>query len=380
MNHLRIIMNNTHRNSLPSPIVRRLIVTASTSAMILTALATGAAHAADEVTVALAIPLTVDSGGVYALGFELGFFREENLQVKTIVVQGAGALLPQVATKKVTIGFPLPEPVLASYETGKTPLPVTYFYNATPRNEIELAVLASSPIKTIADLKGKKIGVGAMTWGTIPATRALLREQGLTAGKDVDIVAVGVLGSGFLALKEGRVDALNFNSSWHAMLELSGTPLRRLPYPQVFRDINSNGFIAHQDTLRDQPDLLARFGRAYTKALVACDANPKLCVEAFWRLQPEVRAKTDNPERQLAEAITLSQKRMDAVLRNRNGTARTYGQFDLAVIEQFVKAMYAAGEFNTDNIPVQKIFSNALVPQFSQFDVAQVQARARAAQ
>ncbi len=71
---------------------------------------------------------------------------------------------------------------------------------------------------------------------------------------------------------------------------------------------------------------------------------------------------------------------MDAVLRNRNGTARSYGQFDLAVIEQFVKAMYAAGEFNTDNIPVQKIFSNALVPQFSQFDVAQVQARARAAQ
>jgi len=371
-------MKHGHRNKV-LPLSPRLFL-AGASAVLAALLCPFEAQAADEVTVALAIPLTVDSGGVYALGNELGFFREENLEVKTIVFQGAGALLPQVAAKKVTVGFPLPEPVLASYETGKTPLPVTYFYNATPRNEIELAVLASGPIKTIADLKGKKIGVGALTWGTIPATRALLREQGLTPGKDVDIVAVGVLGSGFLALKEGRVDALNFNSSWHAMLELTGTSLRRLPYPQVFRDINSNGFIAHQDTLRDHPDLLARFGRAYTKSLIACDANPKLCVEAFWRLQPEARAKTDDPERQLAEAIALSRNRMNAVLRNRDGTPRTYGEFNLTVIEQFVKAMAAAGEFNTDHIPVAKIFSNVLVPEFSKFDVAQVQARARAAQ
>jgi len=339
----------------------------------------GAAHAADEVTVGLAIPLTADSGGVYALGNELGFFAEENVSVKTIVFQGAGALLPQVASKKITVGFPLPEPVLGSYETGKTPLPVEYFYNATPANEIELAVLDSSDIHSIADLKGKKIGVGALTWGTIPGTRALLRTQGLAAGKDVDIVAVGVLGSGFLALREGRVDALNYNSLWHAMLEMSGTKIRRLPYPDTFRRMNSNGFIAHRDTLKNQPDLLARFGRAYTKALVACDANPRLCVEAFWRMQPESRPKGGDAVKQLDEAVSLAKLRMAKTLRTPDGAPRVAGQFDLDAIRRFVQAMHEAGEFNTADIPVDRIFSNALVPEFSRFDAAAVRARAQAA-
>jgi NitT/TauT family transport system substrate-binding protein len=339
----------------------------------------GMAHAADTVTVGLSIPLTVDSGGVYALGKELGFFAEENLEVKTLVFQGAGALLPQVATKAITIGLPLPEPVLASYETGKSPLPVRYFYNAIPANEIELAVLADGPIKTIADLKGKKVGVGALTWGTIPGTRALLRQEGLTPGKDVEIVPVGVLGPGFLALKDGRIDALNYNSLWHTMLEFTGVKIRRLEYPPTFRNMNSNGFVAHQDTLRDNPQLLARFGRAYTKSMVACQANPKLCVEAFWRMQPDSKPKTDNPELQLEQSITLTRLRMQKALSTPDGKPRVPGQFDLDTIQKFVTAMYQAGEFNTDQIPVKTIFSNALVPEFSRFDAQAVRARALAA-
>jgi NitT/TauT family transport system substrate-binding protein len=337
------------------------------------------AQAADEVTVGLAIPLTVDSGGVYALGNELGFFKEANLSVKTLVFQGAGVLLPQVASGQVTVGLPLPEPVLSSYETGKAPLPVEYFYNATPANEIELAVLASSNIHTIADLKGKKIGVGALTWGTIPSTRALLRGQGLTPGKDVEIIPVGVLGPGFLALRQGRVDALNYNSIWHAMLELSGTKIRRLPYPDTFRRMISNGFVASRDTFTKNPDVLARFGRAYTESLVACDANPRLCVQAFWRMQPESKPKDGDDAKALDEAVALVKLRMSKTLRTEDGQPRVPGEFDLAVIRQFVQAMHRAGEFNTDQIPVESIFSNALVPQFSRFDAAAVRAKALAA-
>lgn len=372
----RFTPDTTPRRVLPSS--RRALGAVALAAGLAGVLAAPSAYALDSVTVALGIPLTVDSGGVYALGKELGLFEKENLDVKTIVFQGAGALLPQVAAKKVTIGLPLPEPVLASYETGKTPLPVKYFYNAIPKNEIELAVLADGPIKSIAELKGKKIGVGALTWGTIPATRALLRQQGLVAGRDVDIVGVGVLGAGFLALKEGRVDALNFNSSWHLMLEMTGTKLRRLPYPQTFRDMNSNGFITHEDTLRDQPDLLARFGRAYTESLIACDANPVLCVQAFWRLQPESKPREGDAARQLEDAVTLVKRRMDNTLRNADGTARVYGKFNIPVIRDFVKAMHDAGEFNTDTIPVEKIFDTSLVSQFSQFDEPALRARVQA--
>src|SRR3546814_2931665 len=141
--------------------------------------AAAGAHAADDVTVALAIPPAVHDGAPYAAAEELGYFKQENLNVKTIVFQGAGALLPQVASKRVTFGYPTSEPVISSYFNSKDPLPLRYFYNGVPANTLEFAVLADGPIKSLAGLQAKKIGVGALTWGTIPGGRAALRTAGL---------------------------------------------------------------------------------------------------------------------------------------------------------------------------------------------------------
>lgn len=338
-----------------------------------------AAQAADSVTVGLNIPQTVVDGSIYAAAEELGYFKAENLEVKTVVFQGAGALLPQVATKKVTLGFPMPEPILASYEPGKTPLPVQYFYNARPSGGMELAVLADSPIKSLTDLKGKKIGVGALTWASIPQTRGLLRQEGLSPEKDVEIVAVGALGAGFLALREGRVDALNFNNSWNDMLELTGTRIRRLEYPDVFGKMIGNGFIAHVDTVRDDPQLLARFGRAFTKATVACEANVGFCVDAFYRAYPEARPRADELEKKRAESVVLLQRRLARLLHTPDGGDRVPGEYDLKPIAKYVSLMHDAGEIGVSEVPLDRIFTNALVKDFNAFDAQAVRAQARAA-
>lgn len=335
--------------------------------------------ALDEVTVALAIPPAVHDGAPYAAAEALGLFREANLSVRTIVFQGAGALLPQVAGKRVTFGYPTSEPVIASYFSGKDPLPLRYFYNGVPGNTMEFAVLADSPIRTLADLKGKQIGVGALTWGTIPGGRAALRIAGLEPGKNVEYVAVGALGAGFQALRTHRVDALNFNSSWNDLLELSGTKIRRIPYPAAFQETAGNGFIAHMDTLRERPDLVRRFGRAYTQAQVVCEANPTFCVKAFWQQHPESKPAGDEA-RQLAESAELLRRRLKRVLYTPSGAPRVAGQYDLAAIQRGIDAMAKAGEYPGADVPVQKIFSNEFVPAFSDFDRTALVGRARAAQ
>ncbi|QET04971.1 MULTISPECIES: ABC transporter substrate-binding protein [Cupriavidus] len=337
------------------------------------------AFALDEVTVALAIPPAVHDGAPYAAAEELGLFKEANLSVKTIVFQGAGALLPQVAGKRVTFGYPTSEPVIASYFSGKDPLPLRYFYNGVPGNTMEFAVLADSPIKTLADLKGKQIGVGALTWGTIPGGRAALRTAGLEPGKNVEYVAVGALGAGFQALRTHKVDALNFNSSWDDQLEFSGVKIRRIAYPPVFQETAGNGFIAHVDTLRDQPDLVRRFGRAYTQAQLVCEANPTFCVKAFWKHNPEARPAGDEAKN-LAEATELLSRRLKRVLHTPAGAARVPGQYDLAAIQRGIDAMAKAGEYPSADVPLQKIFSNEFVPAFTDFDRAALLRRAKAAQ
>lgn len=337
-----------------------------------------AARAVDDVTVALAIPLAVHDGAPYAAAQELGLFKQQNLAVKLVVFQGAGALLPQIASKRVTFGFPVSEPVISSYFSGKNPLPLRFFYNGTPSQTMEYAVLADSPIKTLADLKGKTIGVGALTWGTLPNSRAALSVAGLEPGKNVQFAAVGVLGSGFVALKNKRVDALNFNSSWDDILELSGTPIRRIAYPAVFQETAGNGFIAHEDTFTQQPDLIRRFGRAYTEAQYVCEINPEYCVKAFWRQHPESKP-THADARALADATTLLSRRLQRTLYHDDGTRRTPGEYDLPTIRSSINAMAKAGEFPSASVPVERIFSNQFVAAFDDFDKQALKTRAQEA-
>lgn len=345
---------------------------------LLAALAAAPALAQDEVTVALAIPPAVHDGAPYAAAEELGYFKQENLAVKTIVFQGAGALLPQVANKRVTFGYPTSEPVISSYFNAKDVLPLRYFYNGVPGNTMEFAVLADSPVKKLADFKGKEIGVGALTWGTIPGGRAALRTAGLTPGKDVNYVAVGALAAGFQALKTGKVAALNFNSSWNDMLEMSGTPIRRIAYPPVFAETAGNGFIAHVDTFRDHPDLMVRFARAYTKAQVACMANPEYCVRAFWRANPQSKPAGDEAQA-LKEQATLLTRRLQRVLYTPAGQPRVPGYYDLNAIKAGIQAMADAGEYPSANVPVDQIFSNQFIKQINDFDANAVRAQAKAA-
>jgi len=339
-------------------------------------LAHGSAHALDAVTVGLAVPPAVHDGAAYAAADKLGLFKEEGLDVTVLVFQGAGALITQVASKRITFGYPTSEPVLSSYLNGGTPVPVRYFYNGVPANTMEFAVLTSSPVKTLADLKGKKIGVGALTWGTIPGGRAALREAGLTPGTNVQYVPVGALGSGFQALRSGAVDALNFNSSWDDMLELSGTPIRRIRYPAVFDETAGNGFIAHQDTFRDHPDLIARFGRAYTKAQVVCDANPAFCVKAFWQAHPEAKPQGDEAKN-LRDAVEVLKRRMTRVLETPDGKPRQPGAYNLPAIRANLAELQKVGEFPSGVVPIDQVFSNQFVPEFSRFDAAALRERAR---
>lgn len=349
------------------------------STLLLSLLVSAPALAADDVTVALAIPPAVHDGAPYAAAEELGYFKAENLNVKLVVFQGAGALLPQVASKRVTFGYPTSEPVISSYFNGKDPLPLRYFYNGVPSNTMEFAVLADSPVKTITDLKGKQIGVGALTWGTIPAGRAALRTAGLEPGKNVNYVAVGALASGFQALKSHKIDALNFNSSWDDMLEMSGTPIRRIAYPDVFKETAGNGFITHVDTFKDHPDLIVRFGRAYTKAQFACLANPAFCVQAFWRQHPESKPASGDPAKNLTDATELLKRRLQRVLFTETGAARKPGYYDMAAIKANIETMAKTGEYPTANVPVDKIFSNEFIDKINDFDVKAVQAQAKAA-
>ncbi|MEJ0071881.1 MAG: ABC transporter substrate-binding protein [Pseudomonadota bacterium] len=54
-----------------------------------------------------------------------------------------------------------------------------------------VVALEDGPIKTMADLKGKTIGVYSLASGGVPFLRAYLRANGIDPEKDVQMIAVG---------------------------------------------------------------------------------------------------------------------------------------------------------------------------------------------
>ncbi len=325
------------------------------------------AGAQQKVVFGLVSPLTVVNGQLL-VAKHLGYLAEEGIEVETVVFNGSAVLLPQIVAKRVTVGFPNPDPLVISRQPGKDPLPLKFFYNVIRENVWEFAVLAGSPVRTLAELKGRKIGVGALTFGNIPLTRAMFREMGLEVGRDVELVPTGLGAPAFLALKDGRVDALNLFETMHTQLELQGTALRRLNMPQKYLDLFSNGIVAHQDTIRENPRLLVAFGRALAKATLACNVNRAGCVRAAWKEQPSLKPPGGDEAKSLASSVAQLNARYGKYLAFPKGEVPRWGDYPEGAWKNLVQVMADGGQIQTTAIDLGSLYTNELVTAMNNFD------------
>lgn len=83
------------------------------------------------------------------------------------------------------------------------------------------AVKDDSPIKTVADLKGKTVGISVLGGGTYGPFAMILKKNGVDPEKDIKLVETGFAVSED-ALRQGRVDAVNMNQPFAARAEAKG--------------------------------------------------------------------------------------------------------------------------------------------------------------
>ena len=331
------------------------------------AVAAPSASAAEKVTVGQVTSITLTFAPVI-MAQGMGFFEEEGLEVEIIPFKGSATLLPQIVSKRITVGYPNPDILIISRQPGKDEMPLKFFYNMTRESAWEIAVPADSPIRSIADLKGKKLGVGALTWGNIPITRAMLKDVGVDPDKEIELVPVGVGAPAFRALTTGQVDALNLFDVQHAMLEESGTAIRRLELPPKYANLFSNGFIAHEDTIRDDAETLGAFGRAVAKGTVACEANPRGCVLNFWQHYPNQRPTEGSEEEQIESGIRIMRARFDKTVRFAPGQEALYGAYPREGWQDFIETLFEGGQISTTEIDIDRLYTNELVDAFNRFD------------
>lgn len=303
---------------------------------------------------------------------ELGYFKDEGLDVEVMGFKGTGTLIPQMLAKRVYIGYPNPDTIILSNAPGQKRLPLKFFYNSTRSSGWEFIVPAESPIKTLKDLDGKTLGVGAMSFGNVPITKAEFKELGINA----TMVPVGIGSAAFLALTSKKIDALNLFDTQHATLEVQGTKIRRLPQLPRYANLFSNGFIASDEMIKEKPQVLTGFGRAVAKATVFCEANREACVELFWKKYPNTRPGGD-AQKVLADNVQVFNSRFNKMLDFPAGQPRQWGQYDEKTWQNFVDALYDGGQLQSKEINLANCYTNALVPAMSDFDAAAVVAQAK---
>lgn len=346
------------------------------SVILAAALAVSTAHAQAQTKVKIGLSTPISAlQAYYTYGLQLGFYQEEGLVPEFVSVAGASILFPQLASKAVDFANGNPDLPAIAIDKGE-PYPVRFVFNQYTTQLFEFAVLEDSPVRTLADLKGKRIGVGALSWSNLPMSRAMLQDAGLKWNADVQVVPVGLGPAAWNRLSGRSIDALNLWSAQHELMALSGVKMRRLPLPEKYKALFSNGFAAHEDTIRDKPELVEKFGRVLAKSLYACTLNIEACVKSFWAYDPTARPAADKEAAWVAQYVAAT----GAELATAVGAVdpRRWGDYKAESWKSVLSIMAEGEQIKRADLPLDKLYTTRFVDGFNRWDRAAVAAKASA--
>ncbi|MCM2293174.1 ABC transporter substrate-binding protein [Allorhizobium sp. BGMRC 0089] len=195
-----------------------------------------------------------------------GFFKDEGLDVDLIKMEDVKTRMPALAAGRIDVAATSVDAVL-SFNTQAHPL--TYLFAVDDSHGGD-GIVARKSIKTIADLKGKKV---AYTQGSVSQFffAVLLKKAGLSL-KDVDSLnmSAGDAGAAFVA---GKVDAAVTWEPWltrgkqakdGALLVDSSTT------PGLITDV----MVTTKAELAKRPEVMKALYKAWAKAVAWQKAHP----------------------------------------------------------------------------------------------------------
>ncbi len=145
------------------------------------------------------------SGAPYGIALEKGFFKKHGIDITDVISgAGGGSSVRNAMASELGYGDVTAAPVIAAAAQGQD----VKIVGITSRSlaDLVLIVMPGSPLKTAADLKGKKFGISnPKSLGEMMGV-LVMEKAGLKHG-DVQMTALGSLSGALTALENGVVDA-----------------------------------------------------------------------------------------------------------------------------------------------------------------------------
>lgn len=237
----------------------------------------GGAKKVDEISISVTHYPTGLYAVPYDVGIEKGFFEEQNIKINKIVgSSGGGTTVRNVLSGDLPFGDVSASAVLQSYLAG-APLKIVSG-GVQSVGDVVYVTRKDAKIEKVEDMVGK-------TWaftnpGSVSETTSqLVFEAAGIDPKSLKLVASGGVSEGLTLLKSGNVDATLMlepaysvqKNDWKTLLRVSDL----IPHYQ------QSVIITSPQLIKENPDLVKRFLKAYQKSVEWVYANPEEAGKIF---------------------------------------------------------------------------------------------------
>ncbi|MBX9589502.1 MAG: ABC transporter substrate-binding protein [Hyphomonadaceae bacterium] len=341
-------------------------------ALTLVAAASSATAQVQTVRVGWCAKTISSAAAPFAIATKLGWFEKDGVKVDLVPLPGSTDCVKLVATKELQASLPSVEPLAIIRPQG---VKAKFFYTAYQANIYGIAVPESSTVKSITDLKGKKIGVTSMASAGVIVARALAKQAGLNPDSDISIIVAGESAQTAALLGSKQVDALSQFDTQYALAGNAGAKLRLLDHPEI-KKFPSNGFVALEDYLKTNRKEAVALARGYARGTVFALANPEAAIRILWEVYPQTRATGKDEATALRDdLITLQARARNWGYEQVDG--KRWGDNVEANYQAYLTWLLEQGIIKTKT-DTTDIITNALLDDVNAFDEKAVIAEAKA--
>jgi NitT/TauT family transport system substrate-binding protein len=301
---------------------------------------------------------------------KVGFLAEEDLDIEIRYTANAPTATQIVAAGNADIGVMTNEPIILGYDKG---VRAKMFLSLQGDLNYYLGIPEDSPVRTLADLKGKNIGVSNLGSAAVPVLRSMMRTVGAEAGKDFTLVPVGVLDQAIAALKSNRVAAVAMWESQYAAFYRIGFPFRYIRHPTL-GNFGNNGFMVSEQTAKTKAEAVCGMGRAVLKALIFVRENPEATLDIYWEANPAARSSGDEKvarEGGMREIAYITKSYFEY----KDGVAN-FGAVDRAGFQRYMQLLKDDGALK-EIPPLDDLMTDAFIPCINKIDAAALRKKAR---
>lgn len=188
-----------------------------------------------------------------------GFYREEGLDVETILIRGAVGMQALIGG---SVDYASAAGSMIAAGVRGAPVRLVLIVNSKPQFDL----VGQKDLKSVADLRGKVVGISSRGGAVDLLTQLILTRHGLTPNKDVTSIVIGTPEELATALRTGLIAACLLSPPRQLILYREG--FSRLAYSgDYLTSYPSGGVGVTEEKIKSNPNEVLAFVRASLKGL-----------------------------------------------------------------------------------------------------------------